>query len=97
MLDFHPIELTAQGILGGPLETINTEFDLLTQSQYILLTRLRTIEERLVHFKDVVEKDDDDVIDVTVLARQIKSLKQRLHTCDKTIRRVEDRVSRLES
>lgn len=47
-IDFHPIELAAHSLLSASLDSVHENFNLLHQSQHILLTRLKHIEHRLL-------------------------------------------------
>lgn len=95
----HPIELTAHTILNGPLDHLNEDFELLSQSQYILLTRLRLIEERLKSFRKVIIEDGNMTTDkeITETFNKIKDLKKRLAASVKTLDKVESRVERMSS
>lgn len=93
----HPIELTAHSILNAPLDHLNEDFELLSQSQYILLTRLRLIEDRLNSFKKVVI-DDGNMTSEKEIAEtfnKIRDLKKRLVVSVKTLDKAEARVERM--
>lgn len=93
----HPIELTAHSILNAPLDHLNEDFELLGQSQYILLTRLRLIEERLKSFKKVVIDDGNMTSEkeITETFNKIRELKKRLGLTVKSLDKVEARVERM--
>ena len=93
----HPIELTAHSILNAPLDHLNEDFELLGQSQYILLTRLRLIEDRLKSFKKVVIDDGNMTSEkeVSDTFNKIRELKKRLGVTVKSLDKVEARVERM--
>lgn len=93
----HPIELTAHSILNAPLDHLNEDFELLSQSQYILLTRLRLIEDRLKSFKKVVIDDGNMTSEkeITETFNKIRDLKKRLVVTVKSLDKVEARVERM--
>lgn len=93
----HPIELTAHSILNAPLDHLNEDFELLGQSQYILLTRLRLIEERLKSFKKVVIDDGNMTSEkeISETFNKIRELKKRLGVTVKSLDKVEARVERM--
>lgn len=94
--DLHPIELTAHTLLSGSLDNLNENFEVLNQSQLILLTRLKFIEERLLSFKKVaVEESAIDDKQVANNFTKIKDLQKRLNAVAKTMEKVEERVGRI--
>lgn len=95
--ELHPIELTAHTILSGSLDHLHDDFELLSQSQYILLTRLKLIEDRLKSFEKVAIEDDNMTKDKEVLEtfNKIRELKRRLNTSMKTLHKVETRVEKM--
>lgn len=95
--DLHPIELTAHTLLSGSLDNLNDNFEILNQSQLILLTRLKFIEERLLSFKNVA-LDQSGIDDKEVLKNfnKIKELQKRLTGVGKVLEKVEERVERIE-
>lgn len=95
--DLHPIELTAHTLLSGSLDNLNDNFEILNQSQLILLTRLKFIEERLLSFKNVA-LDQSGIDDKEVVKNfdKIKELQKRLTGVGKVLEKVEERVERIE-
>lgn len=93
----HPIELAAHTILNGPLDHLNEDFELLSQSQYILLTRLRLIEDRLQSFKKVIVDDGNMTTEkeISESFNKIRELKKRLGMTVKSLDKVEVRVERM--
>lgn len=95
--DLHPIELTAHTVLSGSLDTLHENFELLNQLQYILLARLKLMEDRLAGFRQnaaestaaVTEKDVADV-----LAR-VRAARRKLEASVKCLSKVEGRVEKL--
>lgn len=96
--NLHPIELTAFSILSGPLDHLAEDFELLGQSQYILFTRLKLIEERLKSFRKVILEDGNyiDEKETGAAFDRIRDLRKRLSNCIKVLSKVEGRVSKLE-
>lgn len=92
-IDFHPIELTAHSLLSGSLDNLHENFVLLHQSQHILLTRLRLIEDRLkeIHTELAVSGKD-----VTQVQARIRTLRKKLADVAKILVKVDRRVSQLE-
>lgn len=93
--DLHPIELTAHALLNGPLENLHENFELLTQSQYILLTRLKLIENRLTSFEKAFCEEGLFVNDRDVQNSfsRIKELRKLLLKSLKTLSKISDRVN----
>ncbi|ODV67938.1 hypothetical protein HYPBUDRAFT_95764, partial [Hyphopichia burtonii NRRL Y-1933] len=93
--DLHPIELTAHALLNGPLENLHENFELLTQSQYILLTRLKLIENRLTSFEKAFCEEGLFVSDRDVQNSfsRIKELRKLLLKSLKTLSKISDRVN----
>lgn len=93
--DLHPIELTAHALLNGPLENLYENFELLTQSQYILLTRLKLIENRLTSFEKAFCEEGLFVSDRDVQNSfsRIKELRKLLLKSLKTLSKISDRVN----
>lgn len=94
--DLHPIELTAHTLLSGSLDHLNENFKNLNQSQVILYTRLRLIEDRLKLFYTVIEQNQAEPDEFKEIVLRIKSLKKRLLASVKTLKKVEVRVERME-
>lgn len=90
----HPIELIAHSILGGPLDRLQEDFELLGQSQYILLNRIRLIEERLESLKTVMFEEESTLDEKEVLEgiEKVKQIRKRLCSMLKTLDKVEKRV-----
>lgn len=97
--DLHPIELTAHTLLSGSLDNLHENFELLNQSQYILLTRLRLIEERLSSIKTVFVDSENHVDEKEVqnTFNKLKELRKSLHSSLKTLAQVNNRVERMSS
>lgn len=95
--DLHPIELAAHAILSGPLDTLHDNFELLNQSQYVLLTRLQLIETRLTEFKKAFVDDEEYVNDkeIQLTLAKVKELKKSLQLCCKTLEKVEHRTEKM--
>ncbi|RCK64928.1 hypothetical protein Cantr_00513 [Candida viswanathii] len=94
--ELHQIELTAHTLLSGSFDSLNENFESLNQSQSILLTRLKVIENKLNEFQKFA---NDGFINEKELAEQfhkIKELRKRLDSCLKTIEKVEKRLDSLE-
>jgi len=94
--DLHPIELAAHSLLTGPLDTLSDNFELLNQSQIILLTRLRVIENRLKTFKQLVELNDISEKQLLAQFNKIKDLTDRINRCLKLLDKIDSRISRLD-
>lgn len=92
-IDFHPIELTAHSLLSGSLDNLHENFVLLHQSQHILLTRLRLIEDRLkeIHTELAVSGKD-----VTQVQARIRAVRKKLADVAKILVKVDRRVGQLE-
>lgn len=90
----HPIELVAHSILGGPLDRLQEDFELLGLSQYILLNRIRLIEERLESLKTVMFEEENTLDEKEVLdgIEKVKQIRKRLFSMLKTLDKVEKRV-----
>ncbi|CUM62802.1 uncharacterized protein PRCAT00000360001 [Priceomyces carsonii] len=95
--DLHPMELMAHSVLSGPLDGLNESFEQLSQSQLILLTRLRLIEERLTSFKKSVTDEGNMLDDKEVASNidRIKDLTKRAGISFKTLSEIEKRVERM--
>lgn len=94
--DIHPVEIAAHTLLSGPLDSLNENFELLSQSQLILLTRLRIIEERLQSFKLLAIDGILDDKDVSRDIQKIKELRKRILTVNKTLTKVNGRLQKVE-
>lgn len=93
-IDFHPIELTAHSLLSGSLDTLHESFVQLHQSQHILVTRLRILEDKLKH----LDRDPDDPKhDVVVVQARVRSLRKKLAEVAKTLVKVNERVAAIEA
>ncbi|CCE72538.1 Piso0_000120 [Millerozyma farinosa CBS 7064] len=90
----HPIELIAHSILGGPLDRLQEDFESLGSSQYILLNRIRLIEERLESLKTVMFEEENTLDEKEVLEgiEKVKQIRKRLYSTLKTLDKVEKRV-----
>ncbi|KAK6456926.1 uncharacterized protein RJT20DRAFT_127015 [Scheffersomyces xylosifermentans] len=97
VIDLHPIEVAAHTLLSSSLDNLNENFEQLNQSQIILLTRLKIIEDRLLSFKKVV-MDDQKIVDDKELANhfnRVKELQRRLGSTKKTLSKVQSRVDKM--
>ncbi|ABN64895.2 predicted protein [Scheffersomyces stipitis CBS 6054] len=95
--DLHPLEVTAHTLLSGPLDNLNENFEQLDQSQLILLTRLKIIEDRLLSFQRVVLEDQNIVDDkeLTSHFNRVKELRRSLLASMKTLGKVETRIEKM--
>lgn len=95
--DLHPLEVTAHTLLLGPLDNLNENFEQLDQSQLILLTRLKIIEDRLLSFQRVVLEDQNIVDDkeLTSHFNRVKELRRLLLASMKTLGKVETRIEKM--
>lgn len=75
-IDFHPIELAAHSVLSASLDSVHENFNLLHQSQHMLLTRLKHIEHRLL----LLETSPDALSEQDVIA-----FKQRIRIAQKQL------------
>lgn len=94
--DLHQIELTAHALLSASLDNLNENFELLNQSQLILLTRLKIIEERLSNFKSIINDNTINEKELEEQFNKIKQLRKRLDRCLKMTESIEMRVDKLE-
>lgn len=92
-IDFHPIELTAHSLLSGSLDTLHENFVLLHQSQHILLTRLRLIEDRLKQINTELAVSGKELVQVQA---RIRALRKKLSDVAKILVKVDKRVGQLE-
>lgn len=92
-IDFHPIELTAHSLLSGSLDNLHENFVLLHQSQHILLTRLRLIEERLTLIHSELVVSGNDIIQIRA---RIRTLRKKLAEVALTLVKVDQRVGQME-
>lgn len=92
-IDFHPIELTAHSLLSGSLDNLHENFVLLHQSQHVLLTRLKHIEDRLKELSNA----QDAGIDVVQVQARVRALRKKMAGVAKTLVKVDQRVSGLET
>lgn len=91
-VDFHPIEVAAHSVLSSSLDSLQEKFQNLHKSQHILLTRLKSIEDRLVS----VQKQNGASItelDVSAVHKRIKTVQQQLAKCEKTLAAIDQRVT----
>lgn len=93
--DLHPIELAAHSLLTGPLDTLSENFELLNQSQIILLARLRVIENRLKTFKELVESNNISEKQLIAQFNKIRELSDRLTKSLKQLDKINSRISRM--
>ncbi|KAK6462558.1 hypothetical protein DFJ63DRAFT_162199 [Scheffersomyces coipomensis] len=95
--DLHPIEEVAHTLLSGSLDNLDDNFESLDQSQLILLTRLKVIEDRLLTFKKIAFEDgviNDD--ELTNYVNKIKDLQKRLSVTSKALSRIENRIDKMD-
>lgn len=81
---------------GSIVDNLNENFELLNQSQLILLTRLKIIEERLSNFKSVINDNTINEKELEEQFNKIKQLRKRLDRCLKMTESIEMRVDKLE-
>lgn len=91
--DLHPIELIAHQILSGPLDNLNDNFESLHNSQVILLTRLKSIEQRLTNLSI---QSNDKVIDIQEELARIKVIRKRLQSSQKKLGKIDKRLEGLQ-
>lgn len=94
--ELHQIELTAHTLLSGSFDNLNENFESLSQSQLILLTRLKVIESKLQEFQKFADEGFINEKDLSDQFHKIKELRKRLDTCLKTLDKIEKRVDNLE-
>ncbi|CAI5759789.1 unnamed protein product [Candida verbasci] len=92
----HPIELTAHTLLNGSFENLNENFNMLNQSQVILLTRLKIIESKLNNFKELIGNNYINEKKLTEKFKKIKSLRKRLEFVLLKLDKIDKRVAKLE-
>lgn len=83
----HPIELIAHSVLNSSLDNLNENFESLHNSQVVLLTRLKLIEQRLSKVS-ITNKDTHIQQDLI----RIKSIRKRLQVTQKTLDKIDRRV-----
>lgn len=93
--DLHPVELAAHSLLSGPLDSLNDNFELLSQSQVILLTRLRIIEDRLTNFKELVDANIIDEKQFLQQTSKVKELSKRLSHILRQLDKIDSRLDKL--
>lgn len=93
-VDFHPIELTAHFLLSGAIDSLQENFELLHQSQKILLTRLNHIDDRLRKLDTQLDEYD---FDLSPVYARIKELKKVLKTCELSLRKDNQIVDQIEN
>lgn len=76
------------------MDRLQEDFELLGQSQYILLNRIRLIEERLESLKTVMFEEESTLDEKEVLEgiEKVKQIRKRLCSMLKTLDKVEKRV-----
>ncbi|KAK6199976.1 uncharacterized protein RJT21DRAFT_114419 [Scheffersomyces amazonensis] len=96
--DLHPIEEIAHSLLSGSLDNLNENFELLDQSQLILLTRLKIIEERLQGYQKIAFEDSKiREEELVTYMNKIKDLEKRLQVTLKTMTKIDDRIAKMEN
>lgn len=93
-VEFHPIELAAHSLLSGSLDNLHENFLQLHQSQHILLTRLKLIEDRLRTLESVEMKITEK--SVLTMHSRVRALRKTLVESAKTLKKVEERVRGIE-
>lgn len=93
--DLHPVELAAHSLLSGPLDSLNDNFELLSQSQVILLTRLKIIEDRLNNFKELVDANIIDEKQFLQQTSKVKELSKRLSHILRQLDKIDSRLDKL--
>lgn len=89
--DYHPIELAAHSILSNPLDSLHDNFELLHQSQFILLTRLKVIEQQIKKYQATVDSQVSPA-DIEDKISRISSLRKRLEKAVSQMNVVEERL-----
>lgn len=76
------------------MDRLQEDFELLGLSQYILLNRIRLIEERLESLKTVMFEEENTLDEKEVLEgiEKVKQIRKRLYSTLKTLDKVEKRV-----
>ncbi|WLF81041.1 hypothetical protein PVL30_004835 [Lodderomyces elongisporus] len=93
--DLHPVELAAHSLLSGPLDSLNDNFESLSQSQVILLTRLKIIEDRLNNFKELVDANIIDEKQFLQQTSKVKELSKRLSHILRQLDKIDSRLDKL--
>ncbi|KAI5964218.1 uncharacterized protein KGF55_002160 [Candida pseudojiufengensis] len=93
--DLHAIELTAHSILSGSLDNLNDNFESLNQSQIILLTRLRIIENRLNSFKKSIDSNVIDEKKLLEIFDKIHELSKRLTKNLQKLDQIDNRFTKI--
>lgn len=94
--ELHQVELTAHTLLSGSFDNLNENFESLSLSQLILLTRLKVIESKLNEFQKFVDHGFINEKELSDQFHKIKELRKRLDTCIKTLDKAEKRLDNLD-
>lgn len=92
--EFHAIELVAHSVLSTSLDNLNDNFESLHQSQVILLTRLKLIEEKLLKIKEVNDESMKNNVGDDI--NRIRTIRKRLEGVEKKLKKVDKRVEGME-
>ncbi|KAH3665939.1 hypothetical protein OGAPHI_004128 [Ogataea philodendri] len=95
----HPIELVVQSLVESPLEVLNLNLTSLYESQAILSTILKRLEEKLgkteKQIKDYEPTEPTDEISLDEYIAKIANIKTQLKTINAKIDMVEKRVDKI--
>lgn len=89
--DYHAIELATHTILSNLLDSLHDNFELLHQSQFILLTRLKLIEQRIKAFQTALNNG----ITATELQQKLASIVNLRKRLEQVLARMDTVNSRL--
>lgn len=92
--EFHAIELVAHSVLSTSLDNLNDNFESLHQSQVILLTRLKLIEEKLLKIKEVNDESMKNNVGEDI--NRIRTIRKRLEGVEKKVKRIDKRMDSVE-
>lgn len=92
--EFHAIELVAHSVLSTSLDNLNDNFESLHQSQVILLTRLKLIEEKLLKIKEVNDESMKNNVGEDI--NRIRTIRKRLEGVEKKVQRIDKRMDSVE-
>lgn len=95
-MDLHLIEVIAHSLLSGGLDNLNDNFESLSKSQLILLTRLDLIEAHLTQLSHQVDATAIPDARVNLLLTRIKAIRKRIKLASKTLAKVEKRLDKLD-
>lgn len=89
--DYHAIELATHTILSNLLDSLHDNFELLHQSQFILLTRLKVIEQRIKAFQTALNNG----ITATELQQKLASIVNLRKRLEQVLARMDTVSNRL--